>query len=165
MAFWHHERPEKEADELLVAKATALWREKKDADAALELCHSAVKRAGARGPAFDLIREIGGLDASRARSFQLLCHGRVTTRFFEEGVDPQSIPKTERGFFTTFRVLADTPEEALEFVQRLEQREWGADFRSLELERLSETRDEVGGSKGIYFRSGRTFYSGSKGKG
>lgn len=163
MAFWNRKRTEKDDDELLVAKATALWREKKEADAALELCYSAMKRVGARAPAFDLIREIGGLDARRAKPFQLLCHGKVMTRFFEEGVDPQGIPKTERGFFTTFRVLADTPEEALEFVQRLERREWGADFHSLALEKFSETSDEVSGCKGIYFRSGRTFYSGRKG--
>lgn len=145
---------------LQITKATALWRGRRDGAAALELCHSAVCPGGVSGAAFTLIREIGGLDASRAKPFRLLCHGKALTRFFEEGVAPESVPEVEAGYFTTFRVLADTPEEALEFVQRFEEREWGENFRSLMLKESSETPDEVAGCKGIYFRSGRTFYSG-----
>ena len=147
-------------DELRIAQATALWRSRKDGEAALELCYAAVKHTGSRGAGFELIREIGGLDASRAKCFQLLCHGKALTRFFEKGVAPESVPETEHGYLTTFRVLADTPEEALEFVERSERREWGEKFRSLVLEKSSEAPDKVTGCKGIYFRGGRTFYSG-----
>ena len=147
-------------DELRIAQATALWRSRKDGEAALELCYAAVKHTGSRGAGFELIREIGGLDASRAKCFQLLCHGKALTRFFEKGVAPESVPETEHGYLTTFRVLADTPEQALEFVERSERREWGEKFRSLVLEKSSEAPDKVTGCKGIYFRGGRTFYSG-----
>ncbi len=146
--------------QLSVSKAQALWRGRTDADAALELCRSAVRHVGTRGAAFDLMREIGGLDASRAKSFHLLCHGKAVVQFSDESEKQESDPNLEHGYFTTFRVLADTPEEAFEFVRQFELREWGENFRSLELEKASAAPERVEGCKGIYFRSGRTFYSG-----
>ena len=145
---------------LQITKATALWRGRKDGAAALELCYSAVTLSGTRGPGFTLIREIGGLDASHSKPYQLLCHGKALIRFFEPSVSTASAPESERGYFTTFRVLADSPEEAFEFVRGFEMREWGEQFRSLVLEKSSEAPDKVTGCKGVYFRGGRTFYSG-----
>jgi len=93
------------------------------------------------------IRDLDNVYSDRAEYYRLLVHGKF--------------PETEapgldvRGFFRTYDVVADSPDEALQFIQRLDRHEPIADL-SIEESRVLAPRPLD--PKGVYWCSGRAYY-------
>lgn len=151
---WMREVREREPDRLgddlahvFICAARARWRRDKDAKNALDTCFDAI-RAGSRKEAHDLIREIEGLDAARARPFRLMCRG--TARLVVDGKSTKEGEPEPHGFFCTYWVLADDVPEGLAFARRVEECVLGDKLISLDVERSEELSDRVAGNKGVY---------------
>ena len=93
------------------------------------------------------IRDLDNVYSDRAEYYRLLVQGKFA--------ETESPGLDVRGFFCTYDVVADSPAEALQFIQRLERREPIADL-SIEESRALEPRPRD--PKGVYWCSGRTYY-------
>jgi tetratricopeptide (TPR) repeat protein len=93
------------------------------------------------------IRDLDNVYSDRAEYYRLLVKGK-----FSETVSPGL---DVRGFFRTCDVVADSPAEALQFVQRLDRHEPIADL-AIEESRVLEPRPRD--PKGVYWCSGRIYY-------
>lgn len=146
---------------LQLALAEALWRGRKDRVKSLALCRRSGARERGHADAFDLLREIEGLDGSSAKPWHLLCHGKVLEKADADGDSFEGLAPQQLSFLTTYRVLADTPQEALAFARQWEQEVFGDKLLTFELEHSTQTNDSVHGCKGVYWRAGgHTLYTG-----
>jgi hypothetical protein len=94
-----------------------------------------------------LIREVEGQVSETASYYRLLVRGQ-----WHENVAPDF----ERPhFFTSFDVVADTPEEALEFARRFEPPQIQD---SLALEEVERIEARPGDPKGVYSARGRCIF-------
>jgi tetratricopeptide (TPR) repeat protein len=94
-----------------------------------------------------MIREIHGLRSGAAQHFRLVVHGRI----------PETSPERReaQGFYTTYDVVADTPDEALGFARALDTRGPAADWT---LDEAKAVEPRPGDLKGVYSAGGRIFY-------
>ncbi len=94
-----------------------------------------------------MIREIHGLRSGAAQYFRLVVHGRI----------PETSPERReaQGFYSTYDVVADTPDEALGFVRVLDTRGPAADWAVHEAKAVETRPDDL---KGVYWAGGRVFY-------
>ncbi|HEX6902694.1 MAG TPA: hypothetical protein VF789_23450 [Thermoanaerobaculia bacterium] len=92
-----------------------------------------------------LIRDIDGLYSETAQHYRLLIRGQI----------PEDHPMAgeAKGFYSNWQVLADSPEEALEFIRAIDR---PAAPLSLEQWEAAEPRPQD--PKGVYWRSGRVYY-------
>lgn len=93
-----------------------------------------------------LIRDLDGLYSENAQYYRLLVRGTI---------QPDSpLAKDAAGFFSHFHVVADSPEEALDFVRSLD--DLPADLSVEEWEALEDRSSDP---KGVYWRSGRIYFN------
>ncbi len=144
----------------------AHWRGGGDRKTAMEHCRAAT--CTWRHPRLlDLIREIDGLDATRAAPYRLMCEGRAWFEIHDSEARPDHEPRPEvHGFLVTYWVLADSPEDGLEFVRRIESADLGDRLVSLQVSESEKLDQSVGGFRGVFrARTGRTVVLDSAGDG
>lgn len=140
---------------LHVSKAAALWRGRQDRSAAIALCCQVSEHMKRSGEHFALVREIEKLDAHSAKPLFLTCEGLAQLPEVDGNLNPtgsgrqQSVP-----YLIGYLVLADSPEEGLEFVRRFEPEIWRA---SLKLRNFKASNEALADGKGVYWRIGRGF--------
>ncbi len=129
------------------ARARALLTGRNDPSAALESANEAI--AGGFDPvAASVLREIGNQRAApSSRRMELVIQGRATRSI--EG--SKAIPH----FFRNFEVIADSPEEALQFVLPFHPTDERA---SLRVDSTVRNDPAAGELKGVYFATGYIFY-------
>lgn len=93
------------------------------------------------------IRDFDNAYSDRAKYYRLVVHGKLP----ETGSPEIDV----RGFFCTYDVVADSPAEALQYIERLDRREPIANL-SIEESRVLESRPRD--PKGVYGCTGRAFY-------
>jgi tetratricopeptide (TPR) repeat protein len=94
-----------------------------------------------------VLREVDGQHSPNARGFDMTLHAELP-----EG---HSFADDPVGYYIVCHVVADNPEEALQFVRRLETEELSP---RLEIEEARESEADPQMAKGVYWRSGRIFY-------
>lgn len=95
-----------------------------------------------------LVRDLDGQYSSNARRFDLMLDAELP---------PQQRDRSGAvGFLVVCHVVADTPEEALEFARRLEPEELRP---RLAIDGVKPSDPEPDSPKGVYWRSGRIYYS------
>lgn len=94
-----------------------------------------------------MVREIHGLRSETAQHFRLVVHGRI----------PETSPERReaQGFYTTYDVVADTPDEALGFARALDTRGPAADWT---IDEAKAVEPRPGDLKGVCSAGGRIFY-------
>lgn len=94
-----------------------------------------------------MIREVHGLRSETAQHFRLVIHGRI----------PETSPERReaQGFYCSYDVVADTPDEALGFVRALDTRGPAADWT---IHEAKAVEPRPGNLKGVYWAGGRVFY-------
>jgi tetratricopeptide (TPR) repeat protein len=137
--------PEANASRFLLEKATALWRGKRDATAALDLAIRAQELDGDREGCLALIREIEGRQSQSPRCFRLLVSGKWLRGDLGEPMD----------FFRNFEVIAESVAQALDYVRRFEPPEV-RDHLSIERSDAAEAQPEA--LHGVYWLSGHIFF-------
>lgn len=97
---------------ILTALATAYWKGRNDKDAALHCLKKALVWDKSRQEALWLLRELNPENSPKAKYYRVLV----------EGVWPEPIEgeTAAPGFFTSYDVVADSQEEALEYIRRVE---------------------------------------------
>lgn len=130
--------------------AVALLKGKKDRDASREALMKSLQRDKLNELALAVLRELdGGRVTKKDRLYRLMVQGTWNEPF--EGED--TIP----GFFTTYWVVAESEQEALEFARQIEPPEVAG---SLVLEEFEEEDVEQWQEyKGVYSRSPYAFFS------
>jgi tetratricopeptide (TPR) repeat protein len=135
----------------LAERAVARWFADRDRDGATADALEALRLHRGCDKALWALREIEGVPSPAARYFRILATGRWHEPI-EEG-------KAAPSFYTTYEVVADSPEEALDLARRLEPPEVRARIEIEEVEDL-EARPED--PKGVYRLTGRAFWSPEK---
>ena len=94
-----------------------------------------------------LLRDIDGLYSETARYYRLLVRGQI----------PEDHPMAgeAEGFYSNWQVLADSPEEALEFIRKIDP------TAALSLEEWEAGEARPQDPKGVYWRSGRVYFQSS----
>ena len=94
-----------------------------------------------------ILRDIDNQYSERAQYFRLLFHGKFSP----------SHPYAQEvaGYFATYDIVADSPEEAMIFAQQLEGE---GDDVSFEIDSADALEPRPTEPKGVYWRSGRCFY-------
>lgn len=92
-----------------------------------------------------LIRDIDGLYSETAQYYRLLIRGEIP-----EG-DPMA--GEAEGFYSNWQVLADSPEEALDFIRKIDR-----PAAPLSLKEWEAAEPRPKDPKGVYWRSGRVYY-------
>lgn len=142
-----------EADDvarLYGAYAEAVWM-KGDSERALALAWQAISCWRQENSALWLIREIENMHSNQARYHRLMIEG-VWSEPFDDDVLPC-------GFFTTYGVVADDPDEAFNLAKRFEPTDVRESLHLLECEVTSESNDIP---KGVYFISRYSFFPGEE---
>lgn len=137
----------------------AHWRGRGDRTAAMAQCLEAT-RTWREPPVLDLIREIDGLDASRSKTFLLVCEGQALVWIPDSNETPEEerVPKPT-GYFLHSWALADSPEEGLESAHRFEAHDLGERLLSFRLDSSQPVEQAVKGCKGVYAgRLGRCWF-------
>lgn len=94
-----------------------------------------------------MIRDLDNVYSDRAGYYRLLVHGKFP--------ETESPGLDVRGFFCTCDVVADSPAEALQFIQRLDRRE---PIAGLAIEESQVLEPRPRDPKGVYWCSGRTYH-------
>lgn len=133
--------------------AWALHNQGKDRDRALKLAWEAIEIELSNHPAAELIRILNGLRSTSTREFEIMI------RADWHGEHPQDSTSSARvvGFFSTYLVLADSPEEALEFIRPFEP---PASRASVQIEKSKDRGAKPDEPKGVRSAPrGRTFFA------
>ena len=127
--------------------AVALWKSRPESGEALTSAWHALELDKGSERALMVVREVEGKTSGTSKRFRLLVEGVWMEPF--EGTD--EIP----GFFTPYEVVADTQEEALELLSRLEP----ADVRdSLKISECEAVEDCPGERHGVHRTGGYSFF-------
>ncbi|MDX2250606.1 MAG: tetratricopeptide repeat protein [Bacteroidia bacterium] len=116
-----------------------------DNDAAKHYIRQAVEYQRTNTDAAELLREINGQFSENSRIYSFVINGLLN--------DPES--GDEIPFFTTYGVVADSEEEALELIHDYEIE--AVDKNSLEISQVDSTENTEGDPKGIYLVGGFAF--------
>lgn len=122
----------------------AYLRGRRDQQRAAELAMSALARDRSSRGALALLRDVDSRFSQRAMYYRLLIEGDWPRSTCDRAPD-------EHGFFVTYDVVADSIDEALTFVARLEPQHVRATLRLSESEALEPRPTEP---KGVYRRTG-----------
>jgi tetratricopeptide (TPR) repeat protein len=147
------ERVEGTLDELtapvLGEYASALWTGMRDREGAQEAAWKAIQIEKHDRTAMWVLRELNTKASSDGCLYRLLLVGRWHQVLDEGDEHP--------GFFTTYKVVADSVDEALEFARSFEP----ADVRdSLKIDESEVIEARPGEPKGVYSTSGYSFFPG-----
>lgn len=125
--------------------ADAYFQEDEDEESATEHIYIALEFDRTQIDALDLLRRIKNMTSEKAKPFSLLVSGRFAEGILEEGEDPN--------FITSYVVMAESPEEALELVRDFETDD--IDGESLRILEVSEEEldDEDDKLKGVVMAS------------
>lgn len=116
----------------------AYWLGRKDAEHAVTMAMEALARSPSSEDALWLIREVEGTRSPTAKYYRMMIEG--------DWPEPDEEGR-ELGFFATFDIVADSPDEALEYARHFE----GQDVRvSLRMDECKELEARPNGPKGIY---------------
>lgn len=104
-----------------------------------------LERDPANNDLLTLIRDIDGLYSETARDYRLLIRGQI----------PEGSPMAgeAEGFYSRWEVLADSPEEALEFIRAID-----TPAAPLKVEEWEARKGRPRDPKGVYWRSGRVYF-------
>jgi tetratricopeptide (TPR) repeat protein len=116
----------------------AYWLGRKGVEHAIAMAMEALRQSPSFPAALRLIREVDGTRSPTAKYYRMMIQG--------DWPEPDEEGR-ELGFFATFDIVADSPDEALEYARRLEAKEVGASLRIEECKDLEPRPDEP---KGIY---------------
>lgn len=130
--------------ELHAELGVALWSGRRDKSRALRHAWKAIELDGGLQRAIWLIREVTYKVSPAARYMRLLVRGR----WYEALLEGES---TAPGFFANYDAVADTPEEALEFIKPFEPKPVRSSLVSDEVKVLKKTPDWP---KGFYGQVG-----------
>jgi len=108
----------------------------------------ATKEFGSHSDLLALIRDIDGRYNAKAQYFRLLVHGGVP--------DDHALSSELKGYYVTYDVVAETVEQALEFVREFENAEISPADLSVEESKVLEQRPED--PMGVYRRTDRCSY-------
>jgi tetratricopeptide (TPR) repeat protein len=125
----------------------AYWFGRTDRERALELAQEALTDDCMSQDALWLIREVDGQVSPTAKHYRLLVEG-----ISQERDEHQN----ELGFFVTYDVVADSVEEALDYVRRVESNDVR---RTLIVDESEEIETRPTQPKGVYARTGRVLFS------
>jgi len=120
-------------------RGEAVWRGRRDRIAALADAWKAIELDRSDELAASLVREIERVVSCKASYFRIVIEG-----VWHEPLDPGDSPP---GFYSTFDVVADTPDEALGFIRLFEPVEVRASLRVAQYKRIEARPDEP---KGVY---------------
>ena len=123
--------------------ALAIWKGSANREMALEESWQAIALDKTNERAMCLIREIENSRSDKAILYHLLVEGRLN--------DPVNSEEAPQGFFSTYQVVADDLDEALELASRFEPEDIRSTLRISESKVLKHQTDEP---KGVYFCSG-----------
>lgn len=124
------------------AYARAVWKQG-DTNQALELAWQAISLWKHQERAMWLIREIENKRSNSARNYRLMIEGAFPDAFEDE--------EEPLGFFVTYEIVADNPEEAFSLAARFEPDYLRESLHVCECDVSDEKVDEP---KGVYFVSG-----------
>jgi tetratricopeptide (TPR) repeat protein len=130
----------------LAERAVARWFAEGDGPGATADALEAIRLDRGCAKALWALREIEGKRSPVARYFRMLVRGRWH--------GPIEKGKTALWFYTTYDVVAESPEEALDLARRFEPPEVGA---GLEIEEVEDLEAWPEDPKGIYRLTGRIF--------
>lgn len=126
----------------------AYWRGQSDRGRAMELVWQSLAHNRISEGAMWLLREIEGQVSPGAVSYQIMVEGALPERD-EEG--------RRWGFFSTYDVVADSVEEAMDYIRRFEGEEISPSLCVSEYEAIEASPSDP---KGVYSYNGRTLFSG-----
>ncbi|MBW3622482.1 MAG: tetratricopeptide repeat protein [Armatimonadetes bacterium] len=138
---------------LLTALALAYWKGRNDKEGALLCLKAALEWDKNCQKAFWLLRQLDGEISPSAKYYRVLVEGVWPEPFEGETVAP--------GFFTSYDVVADSREEALAYIRRIEPDEVGESLRIEEAKALEKRPDEP---KGVYAAGPYSLFPGEKSK-
>lgn len=101
---------------------------------------------GPSHPVLTLLRNLDGQYSERARYLRFLFHGVLSES------DPMH--GDVKGFFSSVDVVAESVDEAIEYIQALQD----VDLASFEADELEDIEPRPSDPKGVYRMSGRSFY-------
>ena len=131
--------------------ASALWQGRSDREGAENAAWEAIALDKMEGAAMWVLRELNPVASSRGHLFWLKLEGR--------GSEPLEGDQTPPGFFTTYEVVADSADEALEFARLFEP---PGVRDSLRIEESEVLEERPGEPKGVYRSSGYSFFPGGE---
>lgn len=129
--------------------ASALWTGPRDREGALEAAWEAIQLDKNDRAAMWVLRELNTQASSEGCFYRLLLVGQ-----WHESLDEDDEPP---GFFTTYEVVADSPDEALEVARLFEP---DAVRDTLKIEESEAVEARPGEPKGVYSASGYSFFPG-----
>jgi hypothetical protein len=127
--------------------AYALWELEKNEGEAFVLAKKAFHFNRANEKALKLLREIKNIYSEKTRTYKLLTVGHYPRTFIGDS--------TLLSFYTSYIVVADSPEEGLKLIKDIEANEIGEELKIDESEVLEHRPDLP---KGVYKTLGLIFY-------
>jgi tetratricopeptide (TPR) repeat protein len=118
---------------------------------AQDLCWQALKIHASNNDAVQLIREIKNIQGKNTKHFRMQLQGVWHESTFGDNNEELGHPR----FVTYYQVIADTPEEAADFIAEMEP---GEVHESLEITECEEVEKKLDALKGVYRRSPYNFF-------
>jgi hypothetical protein len=125
----------------------ACWNGRKDRERAMQLAVASLAHGQTSDVALWLVREIDGQFSPTAKYYRILVEGMKT-----EAGDRRK----RRGFFVSYDIVADSIDESLSFIRRIEGEEVRSSFR---VEEATELESRPAEPKGVYARTGRILFT------
>lgn len=132
---------------LHVEMAQAFLKGKNDSQSAMSHIHNALWFDKTHAVALRMVREINHKESPEARHYWIIAQGLWTTEI-EGSAD---LP----AFYSTYEVVADSPDEALEYIKQLEPDDVQDSMTVEEWKELESCPDFL---KGVYSRTGYCFF-------
>jgi tetratricopeptide (TPR) repeat protein len=125
-----------------------LWEGRMDRQGATECANKALALNKSDWLALRMLRELKARNSDNSSWYKIVVEGRWHEPFEGEKVAP--------GFFSSYELVADSPELCLEMIKEIEPEEVRD---SLKLEQVEQLESCPGEPQGVYWRSGYAFFS------